>query len=159
MCKCSTICDPILGNRSKSHIRQNQTNTTSIQPHHSTINFQPKIYSACLRLIVAGVSSRWCERLEWRFQALVSVWAGNIQCLSSPNVHRVDYASSQPLGNQHIPSRLVFGLHSCPNTILYYKLAFHSIPHHPPNVNISYTTLHVQLAKFLYLIWHNFSSN
>ena len=25
-----SICDPILGNRSKSHIRQNQTNTTSI---------------------------------------------------------------------------------------------------------------------------------
>ena len=37
---------------------------------------------------------------------------------SSPNVHTVDCASFQPLRSQHNPSRLVFGFHYGPTTIL-----------------------------------------
>ena len=47
-------CDLIQGNCSKLHIRQNQNNITSIQPHHCTISFQPKLWSTYSRLIVAG---------------------------------------------------------------------------------------------------------
>ena len=51
-------------------------------------------------------------------------------CLfSSPNVRSVDFASFQPLRSQCNPSRLVFGLHWCPNTILNYNLF---LPVHPP---------------------------
>jgi len=67
-------------------------------------------------------------------------------CLSSPNVHSVDFASFQPLRSQHSPSRLV-------STFCTITFPPGSIPHHPPNVNIPDTTSHVQLAKFFYPIW------
>ena len=40
--------------------------------------------------------------------------------------------------------------------ILYYNLSCHSIPHHPPSVNIPDTTSYVQLANFLKLFGGNF---
>ena len=74
----SLICDPIQGNHSKSHIRQNKANTTSIYSHTTVLLVSSLNFS--LRLIVAGVNSWLCIRLGWRFQAMASVWAGNIQC-------------------------------------------------------------------------------
>ena len=38
-------CDQILQNRSKSHIRQNQTNTTSGWLHYHTTSFDTQYYS------------------------------------------------------------------------------------------------------------------
>jgi len=84
----------------------------------------------------------------------VSVSSG-AACFSSPNNHSTDFALFQPLRSQHKSSRLDFGLHSCPTTILYYKLCLPFHPPHPPNVNISYTTLHVQVVKFLCFIWQD----
>jgi len=87
-----------------------------------TIIFQPKLWSTYSRLIVAGVNSRWCERLKWQVQAVASVWAGYTQCCcffeQTASVHTVDCASFQALRSQHSRSRLVFGLHKCPTTIL-----------------------------------------
>ena len=50
-------------------------------------------------------------------------------CFTSTNVHSVDFASFQPFRSQHSLSRLVSGLQSCPNIILYYNLC---PPFHPP---------------------------
>ena len=76
-------------------------------------------------------------------------------CFSSPSIRSVDFASFQPLKRQHSPSRLVCGFHSCPNfcTITF---AHHSIPHCLPNVNMTDTTSHVQLANFSILFGRSF---
>ena len=88
-------------------------------------------------------------------------------CFSSPNIHDVDFTSFQPLRSQHSPSKLVFGLYSFLDSILYSNLCppfrppppaqrENSIPYHPPNVSIRDTTTLIQPARFSILISGNF---
>ena len=152
------ICDPMLGNHSKSHIRQNQTYTTSMQPHHCTISFQPKLQSTYSKqgLIHGDVKGLHDGFRHWQVSelAISSVAA----CFSSLNVCSVDFASFQLSRSQHNPFRLNFELHPCPTTILYYNLC--PLVHPPPPTQCK-TTSHVQLAKKFssYLVGTSVSSN
>ena len=54
-------------------------------------------------------------------------------CFSSPNIHSVDIFLlhfNHSLRSQHSPSKLIFGLYSCPTFNLYSNLCppFHSLP-------------------------------
>ena len=88
---------------------------------------------------------------HWRVSGLIGNIHGQCCCLfsQSKNVHSVDFTSFQSLISQHIHSKLVFGLYSCPTTILY--------SNHCPNIQITPdTTSHVQLARFSILFGGNF---
>ena len=138
----------------------NQTNTTSIQPHHCTISFKPKLWSTYSRLIVAGVNSRWCERLEWRLQALASVSAGYIQCCCFFEQPKCPYCWLCFISGIKEPAQPHLGWFLGFTSALpqFWTVTFprQSIPHHPPNDNISDTTLHVQPSNFYKLFGGNF---
>ena len=57
----------------------------------------------------------------WHWWVLGLAISSVAACFSSPNIHSVDFALFKSLGNQHQPFRLVFGLYTCPTTILYSK--------------------------------------
>ena len=65
-----TICDQIIQNRSKLHIRKTQTNTTSGWLQYHTTSFDHQYYLNYSRLVLTDVFSEWCEELEWQFLAL-----------------------------------------------------------------------------------------
>ena len=52
-----SICDQILQNRSKSHIRQNLASTTSGQLHYHTSSFDTQYHSNYSRLVSTNVFS------------------------------------------------------------------------------------------------------
>jgi len=61
----SIKCDQILGKPSKSHIGQNQTNTTSGQLHYHTTSVDPQHCLNYSRLVLTDVYSGRFGRLEW----------------------------------------------------------------------------------------------
>ena len=65
----------------------------------------------------------------WHWQVSGLAISSVAACFGSPNIHSVDIASFQPLKSQHSSFKLVFGLYSCPTSILYSNLC---LPFHPP---------------------------
>jgi len=102
-------CHPILRNHSKSHIRQNQTNTTRKSHNNVLFNgFQRTFWSTYSRLIVAGVNLKGSNGSFRHWQVSGLTISRIAACFSCPNVHSVDCASFKPLRSQHNRSRLIF---------------------------------------------------
>ena len=68
-----TVCDPIFEKLFRIPHQEKSNYVTPPAYSHTTVLLVSSL--TFLRLIVAGVKSLSCERLEWRLQALECVWA------------------------------------------------------------------------------------
>ena len=142
------LCDPIVKNRTKLHIRKNQTN------------------AACYTTVLLVLSLNFSQSTwDWFLQRWVygdvkglhgGFWHRQVYGFSSPNVQYWScFISGIKEPAQPFQAGFLDFIHALPSFCTL-TFAHHTIFHHSPKVSNPDTTSLIQLVRFLILIGWNF---